>query len=211
MNMREAAKDKSLVYGVGINDADYMVTRYKNINKKKQTIWRCPVYKAWVNMLRRCYSSSLKKMYPTYKDASVCKEWHTFSNFREWMIAQDFQGKALDKDILFSGNKLYSPETCVFVSAKTNAIFSLIWRESKTFGCTFKKKTGMYEVIGCGYKKQITKLGSFDSYESAQLAWKKFRNDQVMNLAREQTDKRVAEAIISRLLFVLPPAPEGGE
>lgn len=46
---------------------------------------------------------------------SVCEEWLTFSNFKRWMEQQDYEGKALDKDLLVSQNKTYSSETCVFV------------------------------------------------------------------------------------------------
>ena len=71
-------------------------------------------------MLQRCYSEKWQERYPTYKGCSVSEEWHTFSNFKAWMEKQQWEGKQLDKDILFEGNKVYSPEPCVFVTRKTN-------------------------------------------------------------------------------------------
>lgn len=209
MNNREATKDKLLVYGVGINDADYMVTRYKNVNKKKQTIWRCPVYKAWVNMLRRCYSEKLKELNKTYVGVTACKEWHVFSNFRAWMIAQDFEGKELDKDILVVGNTIYSPETCAFVSHKVNSFFWEKGNKKTNYkrGVSLDKKTGKFlAACNIGNKKSVY-LGSFKDPESAHLAWKSFKYKLAVELANEQTDKRIANAILSR--FDLPPAPEG--
>ena len=74
-------------------------------------------------MLQRCYSESHLVRQPTYKGCSVCEEWLTFSNFKSWMEQQDWEGKQLDKDLLVYKNKIYSPETCVFVSSVINSFF----------------------------------------------------------------------------------------
>ena len=105
------------VFGVGTNDADYIIDR--RIDGKRVA---CPIYRAWKNMLKRCHSDKYQKDRPTYIGCSVCKEWLTFSNFRRWMLTQDWQGKQIDKDIKFKGNKIYSPETCMFVTNKENTI-----------------------------------------------------------------------------------------
>ena len=71
-------------------------------------------------MLDRAYSDKYKQRQPTYRDVTVCEEWHSFMRFRAWMVEQDWEGKELDKDILFQGNKVYSPDTCVFVDKAVN-------------------------------------------------------------------------------------------
>ena len=118
-------KDKRLVYGVGINDADYVVEKretigYVNGVQKQKLVWVCPYYRVWSNMLMRCYSAKYQERQPTYKGCSVSEEWLTFSNFRRWMEEQDWEWMQLDKDILFNGNKVYSVETCVFVTKAVN-------------------------------------------------------------------------------------------
>ena len=115
-----------LVYGVGINDADYVVERketigYVNGKQKQKLVWYCPYYRVWSHMLERCYSPKYQEKYPTYKGCSVSEEWLTFSNFKRWMECQDFEGMQLDKDLLFNDNKVYSKETCVFVSSMVNS------------------------------------------------------------------------------------------
>lgn len=75
-------------------------------------------------MLKRCYSESFHLRYPTYKGCETTAEWLTSSNFREWMLAQDWEGMQLDKDLLRPGNKLYSPETCRFIPGWLNNLFT---------------------------------------------------------------------------------------
>jgi hypothetical protein len=91
-----------------------------NGKRKQKRVWRCPYYTKWMSMLKRCYSENSLTTNPTYKGCSVCDEWLTFSNFRRWMETQDWEGKALDKDLLVYQNKVYSPETCCFISSKLN-------------------------------------------------------------------------------------------
>jgi hypothetical protein len=105
-----------LVYGFGINDADYVV--YPKVDGKR--IW-CPFYKAWRNMLMRTYSPHEHARYPTYIGTTVCEEWKSFMAFRKWMETQPWQGNQLDKDFL--GHKHYSPETCVFIPGWLNSLF----------------------------------------------------------------------------------------
>lgn len=46
-----------------------------------------------------------------------------FSNFAEWFDKHHVEGWELDKDILVSGNRTYSPETCCFVPHEINVLF----------------------------------------------------------------------------------------
>lgn len=103
-------KTKGTCHGVGINDADYKVGI------------TCPFYKTWAEMLRRGYSEYEKLRHPSYKDVSVCAEWHRFSTFKAWMEVQPWQGNDLDKDILLKDNSIYSPATCVFVPSYINTL-----------------------------------------------------------------------------------------
>ncbi len=103
-----------LVYGVGVNDADYKVQKFKTENGKKIQLWICPFYSKWKEMLRRCYSIQEKERSPCYTQASTVEHWHIFSNFKSWMETQDWEGKQLDKDLLVKDNKTYGPDTCLF-------------------------------------------------------------------------------------------------
>ena len=119
-----------LIYGVATNDADYAVTM--TINGKRT---KCKIYETWANMLLRCYNKSYLIKKPTYEGCSVCSEWLTFSNFKSWMEKQDWQGKTLDKDYISVGNKVYSPDTCIFVTQQINSFISSTITKRKSLSC----------------------------------------------------------------------------
>lgn len=105
----------ALIYGRGVNDADYFVKPV--INGVREY---CPYYKRWSSMFQRCYSENYQKRAYTYKGCEVCKEWWSFMAFRSWMMKQDWRGeKELDKDFIGDGT-LYSPNTCVFIDMWLN-------------------------------------------------------------------------------------------
>lgn len=118
----------SLLYGVGINDADYLISV-----KQGDKEWRCPFYTRWKNMLARCYSPAFQRNQPLYVGCTVDPRWHSFMNFKAWMEQQEHEGKQLDKDRRVAGNKVYGPDTCEFLSRKQN-----IQARSVTLFATYK-------------------------------------------------------------------------
>lgn len=107
-------KTKPSVFGVGyIGDGAY----FAKSNGIKSDIYTC-----WWNMMQRCYSHDYQSKKPTYVGCTVCEEWHNFQNFAKWYEENNIDGFHLDKDIKVRGNKVYSPETCMFVSNADNSI-----------------------------------------------------------------------------------------
>lgn len=84
-------------------------------------------YSLWKEMIARCYSGR----YPTYADVTVCERWLCFANFLEdlplieeyelWLNNPN-QRICLDKDVKQRGivNKVYSVETCKFITDSEN-------------------------------------------------------------------------------------------
>ena len=110
-----------MVYGVGIIGDKYP-SKVNNSQTKE--------YKIWQAMIRRSFDRKYKENRPTYKDVTCCEEWLYYPNFYEWLHSQDnfdnwLHGEqwCLDKDILFKGNKIYSPDTCCLVPNNVNTLF----------------------------------------------------------------------------------------
>jgi hypothetical protein len=79
-NKYSLAKRK-LLYGVGINDSNYLTNTTDDSGKAHM----CPYYAVWSKMLTRCYSTAFQKKHPTYINCTLHAEWLTFSNFKNWM------------------------------------------------------------------------------------------------------------------------------
>ena len=195
-----------LVYGVGINDADYVVQEFESIGcvdgkQKRKQIWICPYYSVWKHMLERCYSSKYQDKYPTYIGCSVSEDWLTFSNFRSWMEKQDWEGKQLDKDLLFEGNKVYSADTCVFVTQMVNS-FTIDRGNDRgewLIGvCWHKGANKLMSRCSNPFTKKRENLGYFTSELEAHQTWLKRKLELAYELAAIQTDERVAKALIER-------------
>ena len=199
-------KNKKLVYGIGTYDADYAVQKFEILGytdgkREQKQVWVCPYYRAWRNMLQRCYSVEYQERKPTYIGCTVSEDWLTFSNFRNWMVAQDWEGNQLDKDLLIEGNKVYSPETCVFVTQTVNS-FTTDCRASRgewLIGVSWNKPTGKFQSrCRNPATKKLEHLGYFTCEQEAHEAWLKRKVELAHSLAAEQEDPRVAEALINR-------------
>lgn len=205
---REAKKlaTPRLVYGVGRNDADYVVEKRETIvyvdgKQKQKKVWVCPYHQTWADMLKRCYSAKTQERQPTYKGCSVSTEWLTFSVFKSWMEKQQWEGNQLDKDLLFEGNKVYSAETCIFVTQAVNNFTTDrgAARGEWLIGVCWNKETKKFKSqCGNPLTKKQEFLGYFDSEQEAHEAWVRRKLELAHELAAIQTDERVAEALIAR-------------
>ena len=181
-----------LIYGVAINDASYKVR--PEIGGESKT---CPFYRVWHSMLTRVYGPSALARRSSYREASICKEWLAFTVFRDWMVAQDWKGKQLDKDILSPEEKHYSPSTCLFVDSEINMLFT-----------NHKSSIGRYPVGVNKYRRRYRSqivihgekiyLGMFDTPDLANLAYREAKYKHVMELAQLQKDGRISDGLIKR-------------
>ena len=131
-----------MIAGVGIND----VASYTKRNKNPLVAKAVSVY---TYMIVRCYSKRYQEKHPSYIGCTVCEKWKKLSGFLEdlphikgyakWVksvLAGEKKRVFLDKDGLFPGNKVYSKDTCQFLSIEDST------RETNTRNC--KNKTGQF-------------------------------------------------------------------
>ena len=192
-----------LVYGVGVNDLDYRTRVYEYVTENggrrvRKPVFICKYYKAWESMLQRCYSKKFLESNPTYIGTSVCNEWLSATAFKKWMEKQDWQGKYLDKDIIFPKSKLYSPDTCAFVLEATNlfVLASDASRGDYPIGVNLHKRAGKYRAqCRNPFTGKNEYLGLFLTPEEAHEAWRKRKHDLAQLVAATESDMRVVEAL----------------
>lgn len=208
MKTKELAEPR-LVFGVGVNDADYVTQKNETIGyisgkRKRKLIWVCPFYQAWKSMLERCYSPKHQEKRPTYVGCSVSDDWLTFSLFKNWMEAQNWEGKQLDKDLLFAGNKIYSSRTCVFVTPMVNSFTTDrgATRGEWLIGVHWHKQVEKF-VAQCSnpFTKKQEHLGLFTTELEAHEAWRKRKLELAHELAAIQTDSAVAKALVDKYKY----------
>lgn len=185
LDMRKKTKN---VAGIGVNDSILPATSGQ-------------VYKTWRRMLDRCYGAASLRSKPTYAGCSVVDEWHVFSVFEQWMTEQNWEGMELDKDILIPGNKVYGPETCVFVPLALNRFLN---SRSKARGewpigvSLCKRYSVLQAQCNNPFARKVEGLGYFTDPAEAHEAWRAKKHEHACRYADMQTDPRIAAALRSR-------------
>jgi hypothetical protein len=196
-----------LVYGAGINDVGYNVTESvelpRNSGKRKRKILSvCPYYRKWVKILERCYSKSYQVKKPTYVGCTVDPEWLYFSNFKKWVDSQpnkDWQNSELDKDLLMTGCKVYSPDSCCFIPQRLNSF--LTTSKASRGECLIGVSKYHNKFRACCSDMtggSINYIGLFKTELEAHKAWQAKKHEYACKLADLQEDSRVADALRQR-------------
>lgn len=178
--------------GIGI----YKEGKYKAKVGDKHT----KEYRLWFAMLDRCYSKSYQETQDTYRGCSVSKEFLDFQYFAEWcnnQVGFDEPDWQLDKDIISSGNKVYSENTCCFLPRKLNAfLWSTNKRTKYPRGVSYDKSgRGLKRFRAtCGdLKKGRVNLGRYATEEEAFSVYKDFKElliKEVADLWKDKIDER---------------------
>ena len=81
----------------------------------------------WYCMIDRTHGWKHRKS-SCYKDVLLDEEWFNFQNFAEWNEANYYEVDGdemhLDKDLLSTDVKIYSPKTCVYLPSRLNEILA---------------------------------------------------------------------------------------
>lgn len=157
-------------------------------------------YSTWHHMLQRCYSEKYHEKQPTYIGCKVSERFLNYQNFGEWDKDDyyEIEGEVmcLDKDILVKGNKIYSPETCIYVPQTINNLFTKrqSCRGDSLIGTTYHKRDKVYEtwchLIDPETGKSNGKyLGRHDTTEKAFEVYKYYKERNIKEVADYYKDK----------------------
>jgi hypothetical protein len=145
-------------------------------------------YQTWISILERIYDEKYLEKYPTYRDVTVCKEWHNFQTFAEWFYRYyptDGDKYDIDKDLKSSRSKIYSPQTCIFIPQSLNKFMTntKLTNTSGYIGVCWNKRDNKW-VAGIGIDGKRKHIGYFNDPEDASEAYKKAREIEVKRWKR---------------------------
>lgn len=159
-------------------------TRIKGVKTHSYAVWR--------GMIRRCYKEEMQDKHPTYIGCFVCDEWHDFQVFAEWVDNQKYGscGYQLDKDILVSGNRVYSPEACCFIPSELNTLLidSGASRGDYPQGVSLRKDVNKFQA-GLRMGGKLRHIGYFKCPQEAHQAYKSAKERYVKNRALSWANK----------------------
>ena len=164
------------VFGIGC----YGVGNYKAKENNKHLYY----YRVWQSMFDRCYSGKDKN----YKNVKVCEEWYNYQDFAKW-FHKTFPSHIknvkfhLDKDLLQQGieNKIYSPQTCVWLPRRVNSFLQVKNTNTKT-GITGIQllHSNKYLATSTLFENQSKsfRIGIYENLDEAIKAYKEFKLKQ---------------------------------
>lgn len=159
-------------------------------------------YSKWRSMIQRCYSD---RRPITYKECHVCGEWLNFQVFSDWFFAtypkEGDLSFELDKDVKSNPDKIYSPDTCTWLTSKLNSILTERTndRGKEPLG-VFRNPDGSYQAqLSKGNGKGSYSLGRFGDRFSAFKAYKVGKENYIKEqayLVKDILPKDAYEALI---------------
>ncbi len=173
------------------------MVHYITPNKQKK-------YDTYNNMYQRCYCAAVHFYKPNYRGCSICDEWlNDPQSFYEWMDSNFYEillpgepSVELDHDILVKGNKVYSPDTCLFVPKSINSAFAGSYstkRDGLPMGVK-RLRSGKYKPMIPGFTE------AFDTIIEAWLPYKDYREMKIQELINNyigHIPDRVIDAVLA--------------
>lgn len=172
-------------------------------------------YNTWSHMIRRCYGFGGDKI-KTYDDCSVCEEWLCFENYEKWFDDNYIEGFQVDKDLKIIGNRIYSPETCVFIPNRINAILGFktnntIRKEEYKHlpvGVSYHKRDKVY-TARCWNGDKLLHLGYHSSPEEAFREYKTCKENIIKSVSRKYYNEGMIPVEVYNNLQNYSVKPEG--
>lgn len=160
-------------------------------------------YEVWNHMLQRT-SESYIKYRPSYAGTIVDPAFVRFSDFYSWATQQfgwDAEGYQLDKDLLCKGNRVYGPNTCVFLPPRINSLLitNASRRTELPAGVRQGRRPGTFEARVSNSGARIS-LGTYLDVDAAFAAYKNGKEALIRKVAeqyRHDIDPRAYDALMA--------------
>lgn len=135
------------------------------------------------NMIKRCYDKKYQERQKSYIGCKVCDNWlNDMYDFYDWVDDNYYEVPdstvQLDKDILIKGNKIYSPEACIFAPRIINSTYS-----KKNVKPKYDKKSKKY-IASITFDKKTVLIGEYNTEKEALKNYIKYKECAIKALAK---------------------------
>ena len=176
-------------------------------------------YSIWNGIYKRCYKDN-----DVYDGSFMCDLWrYDKDSFAEWWGSEyyecDGESMAVDKDLLFPGNKEYAPDKCCILPQTLNTMLSNCkkhkmgkWRSARMdlpLGVRYDSKMKMYygEIKPYGHDVVI-RLSYWETPEEAFAEYKRHRQADILIMADKYKNKVPKKVYDALLRFEVKPYAE---
>ncbi len=158
----------------------------------------------WNDMNTRCYNRKLHRRSPKYIGCNICEEWREDkTRFYKWVEENYYligdEQMDLDKDILFKGNTVYSPDTCVFIPHCINTLVLNNTAKRGDYPVGVYKKGKKY-ISSLNVDGNNIRLHYWDTPEEAFAEYKRHKEALILVMADKYKGKileKVYEALVN--------------
>lgn len=166
-------------------------------------------YSIWNGIYVRCYKDKR-----VYEGAFMCELWRRDKDsFAEWWSSEYYEcngeSMAVDKDLLFPGNKEYAPDRCCIIPQTLNTMLSnckkhrSIWKNARMdlpLGVRYDSRAKMYygEIKPYGHD-EVVRLSYWRTPEEAFAEYKRHKQADILIMAdkyKNKVPKKVYDALL---------------
>lgn len=166
-------------------------------------------YSIWNGIYVRCYKDKR-----VYEGAFMCELWkNDKDSFAEWWSSEYYEcngeSMAVDKDLLFPGNKEYAPDKCCIIPQTLNTMLSnckkhrSIWKNARMdlpLGVRYDSRIKMYygEIKPYGHD-EVIRLSYWRTPEEAFAEYKRHKQADILIMAdkyKNKVPKKVYDALL---------------
>lgn len=176
-------------------------------------------YSIWNGIYKRCYVDK-----NVYKGSTMCDLWrYDKDSFAEWWSSEyyecDGESMAVDKDLLFPGNKEYAPDKCCILPHTLNTMLSNCkkhtldkWKTAKMdlpLGVRYDSRMKMYygEIKPYGHD-EVIRLSYWETPEEAFEEYKMHKQADILIMADKYKNKVPKKVYDALLRFEVKPYVE---
>ena len=195
---------------IDIEDIDRIQEYVRYVSLKSNS-----AYSIWNGIYTRCYKPEVSSSGECYNRTFMCDKWlHDRDLFVEWYNSNyyecDGESMAVDKDLLFPGNKEYAPDKCCLLPQTLNTMLANCkkhklpyWKKAEMdlplgvrYSSKFKKYYSTYKPFG---HDEIVTLGYWETSEEAFAEYKTHKQADILLMAdkyKNKIPKHIYEALL---------------